>query len=128
MDKPCLHPRCPVNVPAGVSRCPKHQAEHNSRDLSLRGSASSRGYDADWQKLEARKLEADPWCERHKRRNVLRRAQLVDHVVALADGGARLAWDNLESLCRSCHGYKTADELRRRGTKTRAIPSPTPPL
>jgi len=37
----------------------------------------------------------------------------IDHIVELADGGSN-SEDNLQALCRSCHGVKTANSKRRR--------------
>jgi 5-methylcytosine-specific restriction protein A len=39
----------------------------------------------------------------------------VDHIVEIARGGAPLAYDNLQTLCRSCHREKTRSFLRSRG-------------
>ena len=73
-----------------------------------RESASRRGYGAEWRKLREAKLKANPLCERcgapasvvhHKDHN-----QYNDF------------WDNLESVCRSCHeqhhGRKRKDNAR----------------
>jgi 5-methylcytosine-specific restriction endonuclease McrA len=36
----------------------------------------------------------------------------VDHIVEIARGGGTLAYENLQTLCRSCHRAKTAAFLR----------------
>jgi 5-methylcytosine-specific restriction protein A len=39
----------------------------------------------------------------------------VDHIVERSDDDSkRLNWDNLQSLCHSCHNIKTAEEKRKR--------------
>ena len=49
-------------------------------------------------------------------------AALVDHIVPVdIDRGLRMRWDNLQALCRKCHGIKTEQdrvqyEAQRRGT------------
>jgi 5-methylcytosine-specific restriction protein A len=44
-------------------------------------------------------------------------ARVVDHVVPIKDGGARLDWANLESLCVPCHNRKTATETAQRARR-----------
>jgi HNH endonuclease len=49
---------------------------------------------------------------------------LVDHIVALEDGGELLpAIDGLMSMCISCHNMKHAGGVRRRGHAARPIAS-----
>ena len=67
---------------------------------------------ARWRRLRLAILSRDGGlcteCNRHGRVNV---ATEVDHVTPKAQG-ATDAWDNLQSLCRSCHSRKTATEQR----------------
>jgi len=77
-----------------------------------RGSAASRGYDARWRRVRLMKLAADPLCEMHRRAGAVVPATLVDHIVPIAEGGARLDMANLQSLCRNCHASKTHAESR----------------
>jgi 5-methylcytosine-specific restriction endonuclease McrA len=47
-----------------------------------------------------------------------RRQQLeVDHIREIARGGASLDYDNLQTLCKSCHRRKTSEFLRSRGRR-----------
>ena len=39
----------------------------------------------------------------------------LDHIKPLADGGDAYDLDNLQFLCRSCHGKKSIEEMRGRG-------------
>lgn len=39
---------------------------------------------------------------------------LVDHIVAVRDGGEFYDPNNWQTLCKQCHGRKTAEETRRR--------------
>lgn len=78
-------------------------------------SAAARGYDHRWRRLAAVVLERDGhrcrWCGRH--------ADTVDHVRALADGGARLDPTNLVACCRPCNsrrGQAVAARRRRAAT------------
>ncbi len=71
----------------------------------LRPTATQRGYDYAWRKLARTYIKAHPecaWCGG--------RGALVDHVVPLTQGGARLDRANLQTLCRPCHAAKTRAE------------------
>jgi len=41
-------------------------------------------------------------------------SRMVDHIVPLRAGGARLDLANLQALCLTCHAAKTRSERRRR--------------
>ena len=45
-----------------------------------RGSRHERGYDSKWVKLRARKIKADPFCERCMRHGFTEEAKIVDHI------------------------------------------------
>ncbi|HEV2166685.1 MAG TPA: HNH endonuclease [Thermoplasmata archaeon] len=47
----------------------------------------------------------------------------VDHIVELARGGPSLSYDNLQTLCRSCHRAKTSRFLRERAKSPPRAPS-----
>ena len=85
-------------------------AEHDER----RGTAADRGYDARWVKLRRLHLQGEPLCRRCAAQGRVTAADLVDHIVPIAEGGAVLDEDNLQSLCRRCHDAKTAEDLARR--------------
>lgn len=101
-----MEPHCPVLVTEGV-RCPKHARLHEDRDRQRRGSAAERGYDREWQAARDAYAKVHPWCERHLRRGVRRRTQIVDHRHPVKQGGARLDPANFEAQCRSCHALKS---------------------
>lgn len=112
----CRTPGCPGLVRNGVcSRCGplrrQVQAEHDAQ----RGTSAQRGYDADWQRLRDYHLRAEPTCRMCAAVGRVERATMVDHIVPINDGGARLDESNLQSLCGACHAKKTqADVARRR--------------
>jgi 5-methylcytosine-specific restriction endonuclease McrA len=45
----------------------------------------------------------------------------VDHILELALGGAPLAYENLQTLCKPCHRKKTVSFLRVRRTSTQSF-------
>lgn len=82
---------------------PRHVALPPSND-TVRGSSSSRGYDAQWRRLRREHLTANPLCF-----NCNGYATLVDHKVPVAvDPSRRLDPTNLRSACGTCHGEITA--------------------
>jgi 5-methylcytosine-specific restriction protein A len=74
------------------------------------------GNTSQWQKLHDAKLTHNPMCEWPGCRRV---ADTVDHIVPLAEGGARYDWDNLQSLCNPHHDQKTTQDALRGKTRAR---------
>jgi 5-methylcytosine-specific restriction endonuclease McrA len=105
--RPCTHPKCARLVLAG-SECPDHP----------RPSAQARGYTSQWATYARSWLIKYPWCgqrgdglahREHSRcvqRGLKTRAQVVDHIVSIARGGAVMDPRNHQSLCRSCNVTK----------------------
>lgn len=108
----CAKPGCP-NLVTGRGRrfCDEHQVEEYRRQDAQRGSASSRGYNANWRRIRGMYLRRHPWCEDpfgiHGAELVA--ATEVDHIIPLRDGGSN-RFDNLQALCKSCHSRKTVRE------------------
>jgi 5-methylcytosine-specific restriction enzyme A len=120
----CLEPRCSVLVERGEQYCPTHLAERAQRDAERRGTPAERGYDAAEQALARAFARAHPFCEWHLAKGVRVPTAIVDHRVPLSAGGPRLDPRNLQALCRSCHGVKTAREQRRAGGSVSFRPPP----
>lgn len=100
---PCRDPLCSEKVKGAY--CEEHGGQRASREAELdeRPSARERGYDADWRRVRNKKLAIDPLCERHALLGETVAADMVHHIVPLSKGGDRLAMENLQSLCYSCH-------------------------
>lgn len=68
-------------------------------------TTTQRGYGADWQRVRNAYIAEHPLCcdpmQLHTDRVVP--ADDVDHIIPLSEGGERLAWSNLRSVCRACH-------------------------
>jgi 5-methylcytosine-specific restriction enzyme A len=92
--------------------CPKHKVENSKAYNRARGSSTSRGYDADWERLRKVALKRDnyicQYCLQKTGRIVL--AEAVDHKIPFygKSDSRRLDLDNLVSTCTSCHSSKTA--------------------
>ena len=108
--RPCAWGGCP-KVVRGVPYCEEHAKRIAQRKEERRPSAARRGYGRDWRRLRAMYLRRNPLCADpfgiHGGLPVV--ASEVDHIVPLSRGGGN-DWDNLQSLCKSCHSRKTALE------------------
>ena len=74
-----------------------------------RPDSTARGYDATWEKLSRMIRRERPICEHCQ----VAPSRMVDHIVPLRAGGARLELGNLQALCLSCHAAKTRSERRK---------------
>lgn len=99
----CMERGCTAR-PVYMGRC----AAHNRMEQRRRPRFGRAVYHSKrWRILRRRKLDADPICQHCD--DTL--ATTVHHKVGLEQGGDPWAWDNLESVCTSCH---TTEEMRRR--------------
>ena len=84
--------------------CDVHARQEEERYEKGRGSASERGYDANWHKVSAMHLREFPLCAECEKQGRIIAATMTHHIRRIVDGGDKLAWDNLMSLCEACHG------------------------
>jgi 5-methylcytosine-specific restriction protein A len=64
-----------------------------------------------WKALRDRKIRKDPLCQLCLPKGFLREGKDIDHIIELKDDySLRLDITNLQTLCRSCHMYKTNQE------------------
>lgn len=92
---------------SGVKAAPKPKRLNDRR-----GSAASRGYDADWRRLREVILAEEPLCRRCADMDAVTAATMVDHIVPIEIAPERrLDPDNLQPLCERCHRIKTAEDM-----------------
>ena len=116
--RPCQHPGCGVLVDGRDSRCDRHRRQVAREREGRRDSSTSRGYGSDWQRLRKRKLLTDPYCADCKSQGRATLAVEVDHIIRISERpNLRLDWNNLQSLCQSCHAAKSAAERSGRPVK-----------
>ena len=101
---PCHYPGCPALVEGRPAYCVEHLAMMRAEQDAERGSASARGYDAEWRKVRRRYLKDHPRCMQCGRP-----ATVVHHVVRVRDGGTNDD-SNLRALCARCHNAITMRE------------------
>lgn len=81
------------------------------RAIDTRPSAPSRGYDGTWAKLRRMYIDRHPMCEW---RGCTQAGDIVDHIQPISTAPhRRLDPTNLQTLCHSHHGVKTARDLKR---------------
>jgi 5-methylcytosine-specific restriction protein A len=69
-------------------------------------------YDHRWRALRRLKLDADPMCVACERNGIVTPANEVDHIVPVSTNpDGMFDYDNLQSLCKSCHSRKTRNEI-----------------
>jgi len=106
----CKHPGCNVLVDSGY--CPRHKPPTPPGDKQ-RNKVDSKIYDRTWRKLRAMKLRRNPLCEVCLSKGLTVLATEVDHIKPVKKyPELRLVYDNLQSLCKSCHSKKTRRENR----------------
>lgn len=65
---------------------------------------------ARWRKLSALFRIQNPLCVRCLSIGRYTPVAVADHIHSVADGGEMYEWDNLQSLCKSCHQTKTNED------------------
>lgn len=105
-QRPCRYPRCPELVDSGY--CANH-AELDKRADRWRGSAASRGYDANWRRFRIAYLRKHPLCVDCLAQQRVMAATEPHHVQKVRDR-PDLMYDerNLMPLCKPCHQVRTA--------------------
>jgi len=82
-----------------------------------------RPYDAKWQRLRAQTLRAEPICRMCLSAGKTVPANVVDHILPIADGGTNET-SNLMPLCFRCHnGIKTPADIAQRKRIGRSLVS-----
>lgn len=116
---PCPYPGCGALVEYRTTYCPKHQivyAERNREYDKTRPEAKFY-HSTRWRKLRDWFIKTHPLCETCLKNGRVEPAVVVDHIMEIADGGARLDAGNLQALCIACHNQKTFEEKIKRNEK-----------
>jgi len=112
----CSYPGCPKLTDGRF--CEVHQkavdAYYNKYQLD---QATRKRYGRAWKRIRDRYITEHPLCEQCQKEGRLTPAEEVHHIVPLSKGGTN-AFDNLMSLCTSCHSAITAREGGRWDKKT----------
>lgn len=63
-----------------------------------------------WRKVRKLYVQQNPLCVHCLDRGLTTAVQEVDHIKPLRLGGAKFDFENLQSLCKSCHARKSGKE------------------
>jgi len=94
------------------TRCPECKATRDKMyDKTSRNTESAKFYNSTrWRKVRQEVMMRDNGlCVKCGDT-----ANVVDHIIEIKDGGCKLCYENLESLCHLCHNRKTAGVKRNR--------------
>lgn len=98
------------------SECmPRMPLSHAQRmhQATTRPSAAVRGYGRRWAAVRRRFLAEHPLCRLCAEHGLVEAAVDVDHITPHGgDNELLFAFDNLQPLCKACHGRKTRAEAR----------------
>ena len=67
-----------------------------------------------WRSLRNYKIQLNPLCEICETKGLTEPGKEIDHIQAIRDNGAMLSLSNLQTLCKSCHARKSAQEREAR--------------
>jgi 5-methylcytosine-specific restriction protein A len=85
-------------------RIVKDRCEYCNPKENHKQTTKERGYDYSWDKLSKLKRTHNPLCEVCCEKGMVTPATEVHHKVKIKNRpDLRLDWDNLMSVCRSCH-------------------------
>lgn len=99
--RPCRFPGCPKLT--SKTYCTEHEKQERKRyDQYERRADVNKIYGRQWKKLRALYISHHPVCEQCQKEGRLTPVDEVHHIVPVNEGG-RNEWDNLMSLCKSCH-------------------------
>lgn len=98
---PCAYPGCP-NLTYG-RYCEEHEKViSHEYEKYQRNPATRKRYGRQWQRIRAAYAREHPLCEMCLKEGKITPMEQVHHIIPLSEGGTN-DWNNLMSLCASCH-------------------------
>ncbi len=99
--KPCNYPGCP-RLTSG-SYCEEHaKVVAKNYNKQVRSKDHNKKYGREWRRIRNQYATAHPLCEECLKQGRLTPMEEVHHKLPVNRGGTN-DWDNLESVCHSCH-------------------------
>lgn len=103
---PCCYPSCSALTDSRY--CAEHATVANREyNKYTRDPETAKRYGKDWKRVRAAYARAHPLCEECLKAGRYVPVEEVHHIKPLAEGGTN-DFENLMSLCRSCHSKITA--------------------
>lgn len=114
---PCSYSGCP-NL-TNDRFCEEHKKQADREYNKYQRDEFSRNFynTPRWREIRKIKLTNSPFCEECKKNGTIVKATMVDHILAIKQGGSAYDLNNLQSLCWSCHSRKSVLEGSRFGVK-----------
>ena len=118
--RPCAFPGCPnlsdnrycaEHAPIAEQKRLEEQRRYNRYE---RDPEIVKQYGRQWRKIRDAYIESHPLCEQCLRDGFAVPVEEVHHIRSLKDGGTH-SFDNLMSLCQSCHAKLEPSRRRRKG-------------
>ncbi len=99
--KPCSYAGCP-NLTYGTY-CREHELQRQKEYTKFkRDPDNARKYGNNWKRIRAAYVRGHPLCEECLKQGIVKPVEEVHHIIPLKAGGGN-TFDNLVSLCKSCH-------------------------
>lgn len=115
---PCRHTGCSALLD-NPGFCDKHRRETfriQKQTVTEDYKERNRFYQRkNWKAARSLQLQIEPLCRQCRKLGKFKEATVVDHIIAIEDGGSELDQNNLQSLCASCHNAKTRHDNKPRG-------------
>jgi len=109
--KYCASFPCRNMAEPGQAYCRDHQPTRATKETDPFYLSPS------WRRFRNWYAANHPFCQMCEEQDgVLTTLDVVDHIVELKDGGARLSEENVMSLCHRHHNMKSAEEKHKRNT------------
>ena len=109
--KPCAYPGCGKLVKPDERYCEEHRKlinrgyKKDREDKDIQKIYSSKR----WRRIRELKMkECGGLCQECLKKGFIVKAEVVDHIIEIKDGGCVFCLDNLQCLCKRCHAKKTA--------------------
>ena len=115
--KPCRHFGCPEYTTEAYCHRHKEYEKAIKADYEKRYEKKRDPFykSPRWRKARNRYAEKNPLCEECKKNGIEGvLMKTVDHIIDIKDGGAKLDFDNLQSLCQECHNRKIGERRKRK--------------
>ena len=112
--RPCKHLTCTNITDKGY--CDEHSEFESQKqyDKYSRNKKSKTFYNSrEWLKVRKLVLIRDKYlCQHCFKLKKIKRAEMIDHIIPITiNWKLRLTINNLQALCNSCHGAKTAKDM-----------------
>jgi len=90
-----------IKNPSWVKSTSKHEGRTSKTDFYQKGA---------WRRIRNLYIKNNPLCVECVENGIIEKADVVDHIKQISKGGQAYSFDNLQSLCSTCHNQKSGRE------------------